>query len=104
MARRDDDSNKNVRLNRGIEIGAGWIAIAFVIYLVLNIIGAVYYVKMKKSGCFDSSQLGGALASVVIGWVLFVPNVNITSPIMYATGTGKNCATVLKRAIEMTAR
>jgi hypothetical protein len=61
--------------------------LGIVIYLTFNIIGTVYYAKLQKSDCFTSSEKGGALASVFLGWLL-APIVNITSPIMYASNPG----------------
>ena len=64
-----------------------WFVVMVFLYIVLNIIGTIYYAKLNAlplSKTITSDTKGGALASVIIGW-LGVPIVNITSPILYAT-------------------
>lgn len=62
--------------------GEVFIVLFIMVYLGLNIAGSVYCSKLLKLGKAKSEQKGGAIASVVIGWLIF-PLVNITSIIMY---------------------
>ena len=61
-----------------------FLVIFILVYLGLNIAGSLYCSKLLKLGKANSGQKGGAIASVVIGWLIF-PLVNITSIIMYKT-------------------
>jgi membrane associated rhomboid family serine protease len=65
-------------------VGVGLIVLFILMYLGLNIAGSLYCSKLLKLGKANSGQKGGAIASVVIGW-LICPLVNITSIIMYKT-------------------
>jgi len=51
--------------------------IVFVLYFALNIVGTIYYTKLKNK---DHKSVG--LLSVLLGWC-FMPFINLYSPIMY---------------------
>jgi hypothetical protein len=61
------------------------------VYLILNIVGTVYYVKINKrpemmvtgGGTLSPEEKGWDLASVILGWI-FMPILTISSPISYA--------------------
>lgn len=55
-----------------------WMVVALLIYLGLNVLGTVYYLKLKN----DANKPVG-LVTVILGWLL-MPLLNITSPILYA--------------------
>lgn len=61
------------------DVTTAWLTIAFmiVLYLAFNIFGTVMYTKLKK----DSNKSAG-LVTVILGW-LFLPVLNITSPLLY---------------------
>ena len=51
--------------------------IVFVIYFALNIVGTIYYTKLKNK---DHKSVG--LLSVLLGWC-FMPFINLYSPIIH---------------------
>lgn len=83
-----DEPDPNPVDSGGIDNTAIAVALSMLlVYLILNIVGTVYFVKLQKLNTTktksSSSRTSGALASVILGWLL-CPLVNITSPIMFA--------------------
>lgn len=73
-----EESGLTTRYIVGIVVGA-------VAYFILNVVGTVYYAKLEtEKKNVTGSLKGWALASVILGW-FFVPILNISSPIIYAT-------------------
>lgn len=62
-------------------VGLAVVIAACVLYLILNIVGTIYYRRLIQKNPSELQQ-NGALASVLIGWFCS-PIVNITSPILY---------------------
>jgi len=80
-----DDDKATVIDSGGIDNTAIAVALTMLlVYLILNVVGTVYFVKLQNVKRINSSRKSGALASVIIGWLL-CPLVNITSPIMFST-------------------
>lgn len=67
-------------------MGVTGVSITLVIYLILNIVGTIYFTKLNVST--GTPEWGGYLASVIIGWIVF-PFANLASPIKYAVSGGK---------------
>lgn len=54
-----------------------------VVYVTLNIVGTVYYMKVNQVQNISFSENAWALSSVILGWLVF-PLFNLSSPISYA--------------------
>lgn len=71
--------------DNGLSTEVIWLLIVLpvTIYVVLNVVGTIYYSKLKDRKLSPAAR-GLTLSSVVIGWVCF-PFTNMTSPIVWAT-------------------
>lgn len=76
-----DDVEAGTSFTLGVLIG--FIIVPLLIWLALNIVGTVYYAKLKNRQVEPGLE-GFALATVILGW-LGLPILNITSPIVYAS-------------------
>lgn len=54
-----------------------------VVYVTLNIVGTVYYMKVNQLQSISFNEHAWALSSVILGWLVF-PLFNLSSPISYA--------------------
>jgi hypothetical protein len=65
------------------ELLIGLVIFPVLVYLLLNIVGTVYYTKLSDKNLSPSNRRWST-ASVVLGWICF-PFFNLTSPILYTT-------------------
>lgn len=52
-------------------------------YLLLNVLGTVYYTKLNRLQGITFNEQSWDLSSVILGWLVF-PLFNLASPISYA--------------------
>lgn len=66
----------------------GLIAGGVALYVALNVLGTVYYVRVNKMPSVGWSESAWDLSSVILGWLVF-PLFNLSSPISYAVHTAR---------------
>lgn len=62
-----------------------WVFLAF--YLILNIVGTIYYTLLKRKGVSEGARAVG-LTTVLLGWT-GLPILNLTSVALYGSDFGK---------------
>lgn len=60
----------------------GFLVPYIIAYLVINPVGTYYYTKLPSTTTTEKGVKGGALATVILGWLGFAP-LNLYSPSAY---------------------
>ena len=58
----------------------GFLVPYILMYLIVNPIGTYYYTRLPSNGSKEKGVKGGALATVILGW-LGLPFLNLYSPV-----------------------
>ena len=62
--------------------GLGFLVPYIIMYLVVNPVGTYYYTRLPSKNAKEKGVKGGALATVIFGWLGF-PFLNFYSPVAY---------------------
>ena len=66
--------------------GLGFLIPYIILYLVVNQVGTYYYTRLPSKDSKEKGVKGGALATVILGW-LGLPFLNLYSPVAYVAQT-----------------
>uniref|UniRef100_A0A6C0CKY7 Uncharacterized protein n=1 Tax=viral metagenome TaxID=1070528 RepID=A0A6C0CKY7_9ZZZZ len=66
--------------------GLGFLIPYIIMYLVVNPVGTYYYTRLPSKDLKEKGVKGGALATVILGW-LGLPFLNFYSPVAYIAQT-----------------
>lgn len=67
-------------------LGLGFLIPYTIMYLVVNPVGTYYYTRLPSKDSKEKGVKGGALATVILGW-LGLPFLNFYSPVAYVAQT-----------------